>query len=259
MADSKQSRLMNAFRDFDTDRNGSISQSELRIILVKLGVSDGDVTKVFSAMDANKDGQVDYNEFVNWLYSADGDGAALASYVNRTEKPEEALDDFFDYLKKLKAQTMQSSKGKEQLRFKKLKDIFDAIDLNGNGKVSMLEFKAGMTSLGHVCDDAMLEEIFDLIDTERVAQKSIKPYTPEQQAAMIAKAQQKGEEPPEFSPEGFLHGDVAQFMGANVAATKYEGNDDSKKGRNVYDPKAEKKKDHQISFKEFKKAFDAQK
>lgn len=246
---------MNAFREWDSDRNGYISQSELRRVLVHIGLPGSEVGNVFKAMDANKDGNVDYDEFVSWLYGGTV-SQEVQDYVNRTDCPEEALDDFFDFMKAVKAETTTNKKGETIEKYKKLRDLFDAIDLNGSGKISMSEFKAGVKSLGHVCDDGMLEEIFELIDTERVATRlRPKPFDLETQQEMIDAATEAGKDPPIFDEDGYLEGDISQYTGGKV--TMYSGNDPSKHGKIAYDPRTDKKKDYQISFKEFKKAFNA--
>lgn len=60
--------VLAAFREWDADGSGTISQPELKQVLVAVGVKESDVPMLFSLADTNKDGQIDYEEFVAWLF-----------------------------------------------------------------------------------------------------------------------------------------------------------------------------------------------
>ena len=55
------------FDEFDKDKNGSVSVDEARPILRKLGLSDVDIEALIRKHDTNKDGELQYNEFVSFL------------------------------------------------------------------------------------------------------------------------------------------------------------------------------------------------
>mmetsp|Transcript_62573 Transcript_62573/g.182963 ORF Transcript_62573/g.182963 Transcript_62573/m.182963 type:complete len:281 (+) Transcript_62573:63-905(+) len=61
--------MVKAFHDWDIDGSGTISADELADVLVSLDPSftRDDALKLFEAADANKDGNVDYLEFTNWV------------------------------------------------------------------------------------------------------------------------------------------------------------------------------------------------
>ena len=58
--------ILEKFRVFDRDGNGTISSAELKHVMAKLGekLSDEEVDEMMRAADINGDGQVDYEEFV---------------------------------------------------------------------------------------------------------------------------------------------------------------------------------------------------
>eukprot|EP00928_Gymnodinium_smaydae_P021993 TRINITY_DN18614_c4_g1_i1.p1 TRINITY_DN18614_c4_g1~~TRINITY_DN18614_c4_g1_i1.p1 ORF type:complete len:200 (-),score=62.06 TRINITY_DN18614_c4_g1_i1:371-886(-) len=57
------------FRSWDADGNGTISKQELERVLIMLNPSfkKTDINKMFKSADKNKDGVIDYEEFVEWL------------------------------------------------------------------------------------------------------------------------------------------------------------------------------------------------
>lgn len=62
--------VQDTFKDFDKDGSGSISKDELTWLLQKLapGISRKEVSELFTAADTDKDGSVDWNEFVAFVF-----------------------------------------------------------------------------------------------------------------------------------------------------------------------------------------------
>lgn len=54
---------------FDKDGNGTIDLEELRTALTQIGetMTDTEVEELFEAADSNRDGSLDYNEFVELM------------------------------------------------------------------------------------------------------------------------------------------------------------------------------------------------
>lgn len=65
--DESSSRILNVFRSWDAGARGFILEQELESILVDIGLPQEACASIFEAVDANKDGRVDYAEFVLWL------------------------------------------------------------------------------------------------------------------------------------------------------------------------------------------------
>ena len=55
-----EKEVREAFNVFDKDGNGFISPSELKLVLNNLGYGDDAVEEIIKKVDANNDGQVDY-------------------------------------------------------------------------------------------------------------------------------------------------------------------------------------------------------
>jgi len=70
MEEQKAELVAKAFREWDADGNGKISRSELTQVLTSLdqSITPKSAESLFKAMDRDGDGEVDYEEFVNWLF-----------------------------------------------------------------------------------------------------------------------------------------------------------------------------------------------
>jgi len=66
----EEEELRQAFRVFDIDGNGLIDSNELKITMFNLGenLSDKDLKQMLKAADKNKDGKIDYEEFIVMMY-----------------------------------------------------------------------------------------------------------------------------------------------------------------------------------------------
>lgn len=77
--------VLAAFRQWDTTNSGGITLPEMKEVLVAIGVPEVDVPKIFSLADCNKDGVIDYDEFVSWLWTV----APTAIRRAQASEPEE--------------------------------------------------------------------------------------------------------------------------------------------------------------------------
>jgi len=67
---TEEEELRQAFRVFDIDSNGFIDANELKITMFNLGenLSDKDLKHMLKLADKNKDGKIDYEEFISMMY-----------------------------------------------------------------------------------------------------------------------------------------------------------------------------------------------
>lgn len=153
------------FANWDASGDGVISKSELRNVLVRLGIKEKNVDVMFGEMDKNSDGKVSYVEFVRFLYA--GTPAALAMDPRVAAKTvDEAMDKIYEYMSDKKQEDKSNDKTYTD------RDIFEMLDLNGNGKVSISEFIQGLRSLSvdgtkpitvHEFSDSLLHKVFKLL------------------------------------------------------------------------------------------------
>jgi len=65
--------VMKAFRDFDKDGSGTIETEELMTVLKKLDAkawTDANIKKLMESIDANGDGIIQFDEFIDWSFSS---------------------------------------------------------------------------------------------------------------------------------------------------------------------------------------------
>eukprot|EP00927_Polykrikos_kofoidii_P016995 TRINITY_DN17719_c0_g1_i1.p1 TRINITY_DN17719_c0_g1~~TRINITY_DN17719_c0_g1_i1.p1 ORF type:complete len:620 (+),score=108.36 TRINITY_DN17719_c0_g1_i1:91-1860(+) len=68
LSDDSQARVLAIFEEWDVNKDGSVSQPELRNVLGRLGMPSSKVNQVFVAADLDRDGRISYREFVEWLF-----------------------------------------------------------------------------------------------------------------------------------------------------------------------------------------------
>ncbi|CAJ1361036.1 unnamed protein product, partial [Effrenium voratum] len=57
------------FHRFDVNGNGTLGFDELRELLLIIGIPASDIPRLFGIIDTNSDGNIDFEEFVQWLYA----------------------------------------------------------------------------------------------------------------------------------------------------------------------------------------------
>jgi hypothetical protein len=143
---------------------------------------------------------VDMKEFIRWLFKETPDfdserGEVAAERMGKVHKhmkrgvmsKAEAMDDFFDFMTSLKDEYQYASKRDvvvlekdlrevtekdgtrvtEKHRDCRLKDLFNSMDLNSNGKLTMSEFVRGLSSFGHDGSQEMVADMFRALDQEK--------------------------------------------------------------------------------------------
>jgi Ca2+-binding EF-hand superfamily protein len=130
-----------AFNMFDLDGSGSIETHELKEVLTQLGEapSDEDIQEMIILVDENKDGVVDFDEFITLMRLRMGDSG---------EDAEHNLKDVFDIFDAdgsgfIDRKEMGSLMKKlaQSLSEDEITAIMEEVDIDGDGEVSFEEFK----------------------------------------------------------------------------------------------------------------------
>ncbi|UJR35638.1 hypothetical protein I4U23_028388 [Adineta vaga] len=134
LSSSQIRELRQAFDLFDTDHSGGISVMELKQALTALGVTvtDQEARQMFSAIDIDRNGRIEFDEFVE---------VVADSYFKKFSRGE-ILEAFrrFDhnhdgYIEADELKNILSRLGRNFTND-------EAIDRDGNGKISIEEFAA---------------------------------------------------------------------------------------------------------------------
>jgi Ca2+-binding EF-hand superfamily protein len=130
-----------AFNMFDLDASGTIETHELKEVLTQLGEapSDEDIQEMIILVDENKDGVVDFDEFITLMRLRMGDSG---------EDAEHNLKDVFDIFDAdgsgfIDRKEMGSLMKKlaQSLSEDEITAIMEEVDIDGDGEVSFEEFK----------------------------------------------------------------------------------------------------------------------
>jgi len=128
--------LAEAFAMFDKDNSGSISSSELATILKNLNqnYSDEDITKMVRQVDADGNGEIDFDEFVGLM-------------LNAKSSPEDELKQAFNVFDANKSGKIDKNELRQVLKQlgwsgdeDLLSEMMKLADVNGDGEIDYEEF-----------------------------------------------------------------------------------------------------------------------
>ncbi|XP_053112231.1 calmodulin-like protein 3 [Hemicordylus capensis] len=123
-----EEEIREAFRVFDKDGNGYISAAELRHVMTNLGekLTNEEVDEMIKEADVDRDGRVNYEEFVRTFshFDTDGDGFITRKELGTAMR---SLEHVLVHLG-------------EVFTDEKLDEMIKAADTDGDGKVSFQEF-----------------------------------------------------------------------------------------------------------------------
>lgn len=152
MHKSGENDLVQVFKQFDLTESNFISKKELKIGLENLGVcgplgvSEADLSALMGLLDKTGNGIVGYTEFVKPA----SDSSRRRRQVKQCKESEDN-----DWM----AETVSQIKARIILYGYSMKDVFDAFDTSGTGKLSKTELKEGLELL--VPDLSLSDDRFD--------------------------------------------------------------------------------------------------
>lgn len=141
---SKQEKnsLLELFQQFDTNGDGVLSREEITNgykQFMPFGDVEKEVDRIFREVDIDKNGTIDYNEFV------------LASMNSQTLIDKARLENTFKMFDKdgngsISADEIKSTLG-QSIDLKLVKDMIKEVDEDGNGEIDLEEFTSMMVKL----------------------------------------------------------------------------------------------------------------
>lgn len=141
-----EEKIKDTFQRYDADGNGVITPEELTALFSELdpGLSENEIKQIIGVSDANKDGVIDFKEFVDWLFGRKGGKGGKVVEKQRQEAAVSAID--WDRI----AQALPYDRSPESKE--KRMELFTLFDPNGNGYLSLAEVDKGIRDILRVDD-----------------------------------------------------------------------------------------------------------
>ncbi|CAF0865717.1 unnamed protein product [Adineta steineri] len=140
LTSSQIRELRQAFDLFDTDNSGGISVVELKQALGALGVkvTDQEARQMFSAIDIDKNGRIEFEEFADVVADSYFKKFSRAEILEAFQRFDHNHDGYIevDELKSILARLGRNFSNDEVRR------MIAQVDRDGNGKISIEEFAA---------------------------------------------------------------------------------------------------------------------
>ena len=128
------------FLEFDADQNGSLDRKEFKAVMrtAKLGLSNKDIRGIMAEADDDGNGLIEYREFVPLMVDLLTALKAKEQAAQNRLDEEEATREEVEY-------HLLHGIPKEELEAV-MRKVFEAADENGNGELSMEEFRQCLKS-----------------------------------------------------------------------------------------------------------------
>lgn len=148
-----EKELMEIFQSLDLKKNGVLELDEIQTVFKDLGVSDKSIRAIFACADLDGTGVIHWDEFRALMSKHIGDGPGLqVSYLQQRFKS--------NILNKFAGTTKDTTSDNNKLR-----EIFNAIDLEGNGFLDPHEIRVVLRSAGEPED--VISRIVASLDLNR--------------------------------------------------------------------------------------------
>ena len=136
---SKETKeFVELFKSLDENSDGVLSIEEIKkgVEQSKFGAKGDNIVKIFEEMDIDKNGLINYTEFISALMDYDKikENQILACF-NSYDTDESGKISFKEFCEMIKPQSEEEKK--------ELKDLYDEFDTDGDGEISLKEFKEG--------------------------------------------------------------------------------------------------------------------
>lgn len=163
----KPDKVEKAFKFIDSDGLGSLSRNEMRraMSLWGLVLTDDELTQLFDACDKNKDGAIDYKEFLDMVTKSPSLTEVRALQVKPALRPGVRAEDL--------RRAQQLAKEKYLTYYKRLDSAFKNIDKDRSGSITreelLIDFEE-MNILG-MMQEKVANNLIDFMDLDDGGEK----------------------------------------------------------------------------------------
>jgi Ca2+-binding EF-hand superfamily protein len=147
--------LANIFQSLDIKKNGVLELEEIQHIFRDLGISDKHIHSIFSAADLDGSGVIRFDEF-RALFLNKGSGSGRGLHIDYLQRR------FKSHIRDKFSQGEDSDVCADKSR---LREIFNSIDLEGNGVLDANDVRQFLRTAGE--NDDVISRIFASLDTEQ--------------------------------------------------------------------------------------------
>jgi Ca2+-binding EF-hand superfamily protein len=148
-----EQHLHDIFNVLDLKKNGVLERDEIQTTFRELGFSDKNIRTIFSCADLDGSGFISFDEFRALLLNKNAnDGPGLqVGYLQQRFKS--------DVLKRFSTKAEKALTDKEKLR-----EIYNAIDLDGNGILDMHDIRVVLRTVGE--PETVISRIVESLDVK---------------------------------------------------------------------------------------------
>lgn len=158
LKDERRELLKDIFHEFDTDGSGGLGLEEMTRMFRKLGMSASETEELLQEADKNKNGVLDLEEFIDWLYGKDSEANLVLEYGDALKPLFEVFDrdnsgtilfrEFQECHGLLRtalewnrdSQDSHAGLIDPMMLDKDAKEAFAQVDKNGDGSMSFIDF-----------------------------------------------------------------------------------------------------------------------
>lgn len=92
LKDERREALIDIFHEFDSDGSGGLALEEMTRMFRKLGMSESETKELLQEADKNKNGVLDLEEFIGWLYGKDSEANLVFEFGDALKPLFQAFD-----------------------------------------------------------------------------------------------------------------------------------------------------------------------
>lgn len=138
VTDEELEQFRTSFDLYDIDKGGTISMSELEIVMKSLGADKKEIEDIMKVADINGDGEIDIDEYMNLLISRRKQMKAILltfQAIDTDGSGQISKNEFLSFMRQLDPSLTENE----------IVEMINGAEMDGDGEIDLDEFKA-MTS-----------------------------------------------------------------------------------------------------------------